>query len=43
VAYPGLQGDIVRLRDAGGKLLAVGIYHEARGAIHPKVVIGSQE
>jgi len=42
VGHPGPQGDTVRLRDAG-KLLAVGIYHQARGQIHPKVVIGSQE
>jgi tRNA pseudouridine55 synthase len=43
VAHPGPQGDAVRLRDARGKLLAVGIYHQARGEIQPKVVIGSQE
>jgi tRNA pseudouridine55 synthase len=43
VADLGVQGNTVRLRDQAGNLLAVGTYHQARGSIHPQVVIGSQE
>ena len=35
------QNEIVRLRDANGKLLAVGVYNEARQLIHPKVVLAN--
>jgi tRNA pseudouridine55 synthase len=33
----------VRMRDAGGDLIAVGIYDKSRGTIHPKVVIANEE
>ena len=35
------QTGTIRLRDANGKLLAVGVYNEARKLIHPKVVIAN--
>ena len=31
----------VRMRDAGGDLIAVGIYYQSRRTIHPKVVIAN--
>jgi tRNA pseudouridine55 synthase len=33
----------VRMRDAVGELIAVGIYDKGRGTIHPKVVIATSE
>lgn len=33
----------VRMRTGDGRLIAVGIYHQARKVIHPKVVIGNNE
>ena len=33
----------VRMRDAGGDLIAVGIYDESRRTIHPKVVMANRE
>jgi len=35
------QTGTVRLRDANGKLLAVGVYNETRQLIHPKVVLAN--
>ena len=35
------QTGTIRLRDANGKLLGVGVYNEARQLIHPKVVIAN--
>ena len=34
------DGQAVRMRNAGGKLVAVGIYDESRKTLHPNVVIG---
>lgn len=36
------DGQPVRLRDAGGRLLAVGIYDQARKTLHPKVVVANE-
>jgi tRNA pseudouridine55 synthase len=35
-----LPAEHVRLREASGNLLAVGVYDQAKGVIHPQVVIG---
>lgn len=36
------NGQPVRLRDAEGRLLAVGIYDQARKTLHPKVVVANE-
>ena len=35
------QNETIRLRDANGNLLAVGVYNDARQLIHPKVVLAN--
>jgi tRNA pseudouridine55 synthase len=40
---PWSDGQPVRMRDAGGDLVAVGIYDESRKSLHPKVVIANKE
>lgn len=39
VASTWSDGQLVRMRDAGGQLIAVGTYDEERRHVHPKVVI----
>lgn len=36
-----LDGQPVRMRDAGSNLIAVGVYDESRGTLHPGVVIAN--
>ena len=38
-ALPWLDGQTLRLRDADGRLIAVGIYDETKRTVHPQVVI----